>query len=138
MSEKNKALIRCFYEEVFAAGKMNITALDHYLAANFTAHGLPAGLNDRTGYEKFIGMLAASFSETTPIEAHEVISAGDQVVVRWSNTGRHTGEFMGIPATGQRIRLKGINIFRLAGGKIVDLWQEMDLLGVLQQISVPF
>jgi predicted ester cyclase len=44
---------------------------------------------------------------------------------------------MGIPATGQRITVKGIDIFRLAEGKIADLWQEMDLLGILQQISVP-
>jgi predicted ester cyclase len=81
-------------------------------------------------------MFAASFSETTQIEAHEVISNGDKIVVRWSGMGRHTGEFMGIPATGQRITIKGIDIFRLAEGKIADLWQEMDMLGILQQISL--
>jgi predicted ester cyclase len=42
---------------------------------------------------------------------------------------------MGIPATGRRIRVKGIDIFRLAEGKIVDLWQEIDLLGIVRQIS---
>jgi steroid delta-isomerase-like uncharacterized protein len=136
MSEKNVALVQRFYEEVFTAGKMNITAIDQYLADNFVGHDLPSGLNGREGYKKFVGMFAASFSDTTQIEAHEMISNGDKIVVRWSSTGSHTGEFMGIPATRQRIRVKGIDIFRLAEGKIVDLWQEMDLLGILQQVSI--
>ncbi|MBE7556994.1 MAG: ester cyclase [Anaerolineales bacterium] len=137
MSEKNEAVIRRFYDEVFSVGKMNISAIDQHLAEGFVGHDLPSGLNGRAGYKKFIGMLAASFSETTPIKAHEVICNGDKMVVRWSSMGRHTGEFMGIPATGQWIRLKGIDIFRLAEGKIADLWQEIDILGILQQISIP-
>lgn len=137
MSEKNIAIIRRFYEEVFAPGQMNLTAIDHHLADDFVGHDLPCGLSGRAGYKKFVGMFAASFSDTTQLEAHEIISNGDKIVVRWSSMGRHTGEFMGIPATGQRIRVKGIDIFRLAEGKIVDLWQEMDLLGILRQLSIP-
>jgi steroid delta-isomerase-like uncharacterized protein len=137
MSEKNLAIIRRFYEDVFTAGKMNIAAIDQHLADDFVGHDLPPGLDGREGYKKFVGMIAASFSDTTQIEAHEVISNGDKIVVRWSSTGRHTGEFMGIPATGQRITLKGIDIVRLTEGKIADLWQEMDLLDILQQISAP-
>ena len=44
---------------------------------------------------------------------------------------------MGIPATGRRVTVKGIAIFRLADGKIADLWQEMDIIGLLQQICAP-
>jgi predicted ester cyclase len=115
---------------------MNSAAIDQYLAADFVGHDLPPGLNGREGFKKLVGMFAASFSDTTRIEAHEVIANGDKIVVRWSSTARHTGEFMGIPATGRRVTLKGIDIFRLAGGKIADLWQEMDMLGILQQISL--
>lgn len=136
MSEKNKALIRRFYDDVFTAGKMNITAIEQHLAENFVGHDLPPGLDGRAGYKKYVGMFAASFSDMTRIEAHEVIGNGDKIVVRWSSTGRHTGEFMGIPATGQRVTIKGIDIFRLAGGKIADLWQEMDIMGILQQICL--
>jgi steroid delta-isomerase-like uncharacterized protein len=136
MSEKNIAFVRRFYEDVFTAGKMNLAAIDQYLADDFVGHDLPPGLNGREGFKKFVGMFAASFSDTTQIKVHEVISNGDKVVVRWSSTARHSGEFMGIPATGQRITLKEIDIFRLAEGKIADLWQEMDKLGILQQISL--
>ena len=136
MSEKNKAVVRRFYDDLFSGGKMEIAAIEQHLVADFVGHDLPAGLNGREGFKKIVGMFAASFSDMTGIEAHEVIGNGDKIVVRWSSTGRHTGEFMGIPATGQRITLKGIDIFRLAEGKIADLWQEMDMLGILQQISL--
>lgn len=137
MSEKNKAVIRRFYDDVFTVGRMNIAAIEQHLADDFVGHDLPPGLNGREGFKKFVGMFAASFSDTTQIEAHDVIGNGDKIVVRWSSMARHTGEFMGIPATGQWITLKGIDIFRLAEDKIVDLWQEMDILGILQQISIP-
>ena len=137
MPEKNEAVIRRFYDDIFITGKMDTEAIDQHLADNFVGHDLPAGLNEREGYKKSVSMLAASFSDMTGIEARDMIENGDKVVVRWSITGRHTGEFMGIPATGRRVTVKGIDIFRLAEGKIADLWQEMDIMGILQQISVP-
>ena len=137
MSEKNKAVIRRFYEAIFIAGKVNTTAIDQHLTADFVGHDLPAGLAGREGYKRFVGMFAASFSEMRRLEPCDMIDNRDKVVVRWSSTGRHTGEFMGLPASGRRVTMKGIDIFRLAEGKIADLWQEVDVMGLLQQISAP-
>jgi steroid delta-isomerase-like uncharacterized protein len=137
MPEKNKSVVQHFYNDVFSAGRINLAAIDQYFADNFVGHDLPPGLNGREGYRKFVGMFAASFSDLAQIEALDVINNRDKIVVRWSSVGRHTAEFMGIAASGQRVTVKGIDIFRLADGKITDLWQEIDLLGILQQISVP-
>ena len=65
MSEKNKALVQHFYDDVFTAGMMNLAMIDQYLAHNFVGHDLPPGLSGREGYKKFVGMFAASFSDTT-------------------------------------------------------------------------
>ena len=135
MSEKNETIVRRFYEELFVTGTMNIA--DNYLAYDFASHDLPTGLEGREGYKKYVGMLATSFSELTPIELHDIVANGDKVVARWSSTGRHSDEFMGIPATGRQVTVKGIDIFRLADGKIAELWQEMDIIGLLQQICAP-
>jgi predicted ester cyclase len=105
MSEKDEAIVRRYYEEVFHAGKMDT--------------------------------LAANFSGVDHIEIHDLFSCGDKVAARWSWSGRHTTEFMGIPATNRLVTMKGIAIFRLAEGKIVELWQEMDIMGILQQVSAP-
>lgn len=132
-----EAIIRGYYDEIFIAGTMNRAAIERYFAADFVGHDLPLGLQGREGYAKFVGMLALSFGELTPIAAGDLFSHGDKVVARWASSGRHSAEFMGIPATGRRVTLKGIDIFRLREGKIADLWQEIDLMSILQQISAP-
>src|SRR4051812_41192748 len=81
--------------------------------------------------------IVASFSELTPIELRDFFGCGEKIAARWAWSGKHTAEFMGIPATQRHITVKGIDIFRLVGGQIVDHWQEMDIVGILQQISAP-
>ena len=137
MFEHAEALVRSFYADLFAGGSIHSAALDGYLAAAFRGHHLPPGFAGRDGYKNFLHLWGCSFNEVTPLEVCDLFSAGDKVVVRWSVTGTHCGEFMGFAATRRRITTKGIDIFRVVDGKIVDLWQELDLLGILQQISAP-
>ena len=132
-----EAIVRCYYDEIFRAGTLNRAAIERYFAADFVAHDLPLGLCGRAGYTQFVSMLATSFRELTPIAACDLFSCGDKVVARWSSSGMHSAEFMGIPASGRRVTLKGIDLFRLVEGKIADLWQEIDIMGILQQISAP-
>ena len=62
---------------------------------------------------------------------------GDRAVARWSARATHGGDFLGIPATGRRVEMAGIDIVRVEGGKIAELWAQADLAGVLQQLSAP-
>jgi predicted ester cyclase len=64
------------------------------------------------------------------------IAAGDRVVTRWAGTGTHEGEFQGIPPTGRKVRISGIDIDRFASGKVVECWPEVNELGLLQQLGV--
>ena len=65
----------------------------------------------------------------------EQVSAGDQVVTRWTARGTHKGTWMGVKPTGKRVAFSGINIYTIAGGKFVASHVNWDLLGILQQIS---
>jgi predicted ester cyclase len=58
------------------------------------------------------------------------------VVARLTQSGTHHGIFLGIPPTGKRVQVTGIEIFRLAGGKIVEHWNSYDDLGLFQQLGV--
>ena len=58
------------------------------------------------------------------------------VVTRWTLTGTHQGQFLGIAPTGKRVTITGISIHRLCGGKIVDEWQQWDSFGLMQQLGV--
>jgi predicted ester cyclase len=66
----------------------------------------------------------------------DVITEGDEVVVRWTVRGTHQGEFMGIPPTNNRVTLTGMSIERVSGDKIVETWDSYDAMGLMQQLGV--
>lgn len=66
-----------------------------------------------------------------------IFAEGDKVVTRWTATGTHQGELMGIPASGKTVKFTGITIYRLADYKIAETWWAYDALGVVQQITTP-
>jgi predicted ester cyclase len=63
------------------------------------------------------------------------IAEGDKVVTRWSTSAVHTGNLMGIPASGKPGMVSGITISRVAGGRIAEEWTNWDQVGMLQQIG---
>lgn len=65
----------------------------------------------------------------------ELFSAGDRVVARWTGSGTHVGELMGIPPTGQPISVEAISVFRIADGRIAEESTVWDALGLLQQVG---
>ena len=82
-----------------------------------------------------LAMVEAGLSDYQ-IVIEDVIAEGDKVVVRISEGGVHTGELLGIPATGKRFQGTGIHIVRLENGKIAEHWREQDTLGTMQQLGV--
>ena len=58
------------------------------------------------------------------------------MLIRWAATGTQEGELMGIPPTGRQVTLTGFDLFRIEGGRIVEMWQEADQLGMMQQLGV--
>jgi steroid delta-isomerase-like uncharacterized protein len=65
----------------------------------------------------------------------DVVAEGDQVAYRWTFSGTHRGELRGIAATGKRVSISGINVDRIAHGKIAEHWSQADVLGLLQQLG---
>jgi steroid delta-isomerase-like uncharacterized protein len=134
MSEENKALDRRIYEEVW--GAYDLENVEKYFAADYVDHtalpGLPPG---REGVKATVNMFASALSDTKLV-IDDQIAEGDKVVTRWTSTTTHTGEFLGIPATGKRIKVTGIGISRFEGGKVVESWTEYDSIGMMQQLGV--
>ncbi|HHY55566.1 MAG TPA: ester cyclase [Chloroflexi bacterium] len=77
----------------------------------------------------------AAFSGFT-VTIDDQIVEGDKGVTRWTARGVHTGEHLGIPATGRPVEITGINIGRFENGKIVDEWARGDDVGLLRQLGV--
>ena len=131
-TEKNKDFIQAFNEDFW--NKHNIAAFEKYFTADFISH-YPEG--DMNG-EQFKGLCQAYFSAFPDLHVtvDDLIAEGDKVVKVWTAHSTHKGEFMGIPATGKAIVVKGMEVFRIADGKIAENWVIMDNLGMMQQLGV--
>lgn len=68
-------------------------------------------------------------------EHDDVITVGDKVAHRWTFAGTHRGEIMGIEPTGRSVTVKGIEMNRIADGKIAESWAISDALGLLEQLG---
>ncbi len=66
----------------------------------------------------------------------DIFGLGDKVTVRFTARGTHLGQYRGLPPTGVRMTVTEICIYRLANGKVQELWQELNALGVMQQLGV--
>ena len=71
------------------------------------------------------------------ITTDDIIAEGDKVVARWTVTGTHQGELMGIPASGKQISFTGMTVHRFVDGKIAENWWSYDAMGMMQQITAP-
>jgi len=80
-------------------------------------------------------MLHMAFPDVR-LTIEDMVAEGDKVAVRWAWSGTHRGEYMGIAPTGKEVTYTGITIHRITGGKIVESWDEVDNLGLMQQLGV--
>ena len=80
-----------------------------------------------------VSLLAAFPDGRWTIEGQ--VAEGDKVATRWSFTGTHQGELMGVAPTGKRVTASGMVIDRIVEGKIVEEWEEWDALGMMQQMG---
>ncbi len=134
--EQNKALIRYFYEEVWNKGNLN--AADEVFAAEYVRHDLRPGnaLPGPEGQKRIAGDFRAAFPDLH-MQVDVMIAEDDLVMARWTTIGTNTGAWGSVPATGKQVKFSGVNIFRIANGKVVEIWNHRDDLGVMQQLGAP-
>ena len=132
--EDNKAIVRSFIDGLFTDGDLG--AVDTYLAADFVNHDPPLGVSaDREGMRTAGRMIRKAFPDWHS-DLHMLVGEDDIVVERFTASGIHQGELMGVAPTGDTVSLKGINIFRVRDGHIVEWWSRLDELGLFRQLGL--
>jgi steroid delta-isomerase-like uncharacterized protein len=131
--DRNKALLRRFYEELWSQG--DLEAIPELVAENFVDHHpLPGAPPGREGLAALVTTWRTAFPDMREM-VEDLIAEGDKVVGRFTMRGTHSGQFMGVPPTGQRVKMSGIDIVRIAGGKIAEFWYGEHLLELMQQLG---
>jgi steroid delta-isomerase-like uncharacterized protein len=118
-----------FLDDVINGGAFEL--IDELWAADMAWHG--GSLGEYHGREqwKAINTHAATAFTDMHLTVHDIVTEAEKVAVRFTNSGRHTGQFMGVPATGKQVEWLGIGIYTVRAGKIVDAWFGEDMLGLL-------
>jgi predicted ester cyclase len=86
------------------------------------------------GVKHVIGLYHEVFPDLS-LTCDDIVAAGDKVAVRWTATGTHEGDQLGVPATHRKVTLTGIDIVRIADGRIAERWGEGNGLEMRQQIA---
>ena len=128
----NKALVRRFYKEVYV--DWNMAMVDEVVSPRFTSHDWPEGSTGPQAFRDYYAAIRSAVPDAR-YEVDDIIADGDRVVVRWRLLGTHEGDFGGIAPTGRSITLKGIAIYRVDGGKLMERWVVSDLHGLLEEIQ---
>jgi predicted SnoaL-like aldol condensation-catalyzing enzyme len=123
--QKNKALTRWWWEEVWVKG--NVAATDEFIAANYVDHpnlpGLPPGPEGMkqalTYYRTASPQLQATLDD--------ILAEGERVALQRSARGTHLGEWLDVPPTGHHFTMSGISIYRIAESKAVEGWNSIEV-----------
>lgn len=134
MLDQNKNIMRRAVKEVWNGE--NFAAVDELVSRNVILHLPKPGeeIHGPEGVSQFYDTLHAAFPDIH-FTIEDQIADGDKVVTRWTCQGTHKGDFQGMPPTGKQFCIAGIDIDRLANGKVVECWPIMDELGMLQQLD---
>jgi steroid delta-isomerase-like uncharacterized protein len=131
--EEHKTVVRRFLDEVI--GKGNMAALADVCTPDLVWHGGSVGeFRSLEQFKEGVGPFFTAFPDLR-VTADDLLGDGDKVVCRYTWHGTHRGDFFGVPATGKRVEVSGISIYRVAGGRIAEEWWLEDLLGLMQQLG---
>jgi steroid delta-isomerase-like uncharacterized protein len=131
----NKDLVHGFIQDLFTKGDPG--AVERYLDQAFLNHDLPfpGASRGRDGMQ----LAADMFRRACPdwhSDVHQLVAEDDVVVERFTASGTHRGELMGVPPTGETIVLTGIQVFRIEGDKIVERWGQLDQMGLARRLGL--
>src|SRR5204862_6959627 len=132
-TESNKALVRRFYEEI---DKGNLAAMDELVAENYVNHDpppfpdLPSG---RAGLKRVFEIFWKAPPGRHVIE--DQVAEGDRVVTRLRGVGKHEGEILGFPPSGNNLDVKAVAIHRIENDQLAEHWSATDTAALLQQLG---
>ena len=126
-------LIQRFYDEVLSQG--NVGKVDDLVTDDVIDHepfpGQPDGID---GVRQFVGMMSTAFSDLKATIGPS-LESGDLASAQVTITGRHTGEFMGVPASDKEFEIEAIDIIRVEDGKCAEHWGVTDNMALMQQLG---
>jgi steroid delta-isomerase-like uncharacterized protein len=128
-SEANKTAVRDCFEN---ATRGNFDALPQIVSEDYLLH--PEGIRGADGLREMVEGYRTALSGLTVTIDHQ-FTEGDYVATRFTLRGRHEGELMGTPPSGNEVEVSGLTISRCRDGRIEEEWELVDVASLLVQIG---
>ncbi|WP_336359987.1 ester cyclase [Haladaptatus sp. ZSTT2] len=114
----------------------DFSVVDKYVSEDYVEHdpNAPEEIRGREGFRQNIEQYFAAFPDMV-MTMEDLIEEDDKVVTRWSGTGTHKGELLGIAPTDKPISVTGLEIERYEDGMLVEAWSNFDVLGLMRQLG---
>jgi len=127
-------LIQRFYDELLGEG--NLDSLDELVTDDVVDHeqGLPGQPEGKEGVVFFVNALRGAFSDIRATVGQS-LQSGDLACAQITITGKHTGEWMGVPATDKSFEIECIDIIRIEDDKCAEHWGVTDNMALMMQIG---
>jgi steroid delta-isomerase-like uncharacterized protein len=133
MNTQPDAVMRTWFDEVWNQGRED--AIDRILAGDAVAHGLPGGpARGPQAFRSIFNTFRGAFPDIH-IVVERTVTEGEMVAVYCRVTGTHTGDGLGMPATGKPVEFDGVTIARVADGRVREAWNCFDFLTMYQQLG---
>jgi steroid delta-isomerase-like uncharacterized protein len=134
MSEQNKAIAQKVYDIINSG---NLGDADAVIASDVVEHEQMPGFTGSGSevFRHFVTTFRSAFPDLR-IRAEDMVAEGDKVGVRFTMSGTHRGDFNGIPPTGKQFQINGIEMVRIANGKVAEHWGNTDSLSFMQQLGL--
>ncbi|MTH70144.1 DUF4440 domain-containing protein [Agromyces bracchium] len=129
MNSENTDIVRRFYE---AWSRQDLETAASLVTEDFVDNSSSSRGRDGVREEGAFWFTAFPDAE---VSIEELLADGDKVTVRVHATATHLGDFLGIPATGRRVDMDEIDIFRVEGGLLAESWAVPDIFGLMNQLG---
>jgi steroid delta-isomerase-like uncharacterized protein len=132
-AEANKQLVQRLHAELLESRDVDV--VDRFFADDFVSHNIPPGLPPGAeGVKRFFAMFRDAFPDVS-VTVDELVAEGDRVAVATTLTGTHQGELMGFAPTGRPVSVTGIDVVRIADGRIAEHRGLTDIVGLMRQLT---
>jgi steroid delta-isomerase-like uncharacterized protein len=132
MAHDVRTLARRWFDEVWTA--QGERTIDELMADDAIGHMEGAEVRGRAPFKVVRAQLLGAFPDLG-IRVEEIVAEGDNAVVRWNVTASHEGDDLGIPASHQHVRFRGMTWLKFRDGKIVEGWDAWNQGALIQQLS---
>jgi steroid delta-isomerase-like uncharacterized protein len=130
--DENKRVARAFIDRVFVRGEPE--AIDELATEDFTPHTFGTMQPGRQPLKEVLPRMAQGLKDPR-FDIEDVIAEGDRVAVRLTARATHVGDYMGMPASGNRYAIPEIHIFRIRDGQVSEHWHAFDRAALMEQLK---